>query len=204
MQNCRRKAQDNNNSVKFTSSRGDNSTTNDSMVMKIAHAQLHMYTNIMYKFHEQYMQNCRRKAPDNNNSVKFTSSRGDNSTTNDSMVMHNFICTCKTVGEKLQTKLCPPTDRWSDGRTDRWTAMAIPVYPLHFVVGGIIKNEYYCTTFTNSFFSFFELSFINNHYILTSKGDIITILSLTNPPRCFTFSKKYIKKKGGAIIMVLK
>ena len=27
-----------------------NSTTNDSMVMKIAHAQLHMCTNIMYKF----------------------------------------------------------------------------------------------------------------------------------------------------------
>ena len=29
---------------------GDNSTANDSMVMKIAHAQLHMYTKIMYKF----------------------------------------------------------------------------------------------------------------------------------------------------------
>ena len=42
MQNCRRKAPDNNNSGKFTCSRGDNSTTNDSMVMKIAHAQLHM------------------------------------------------------------------------------------------------------------------------------------------------------------------
>ena len=41
---------DNNNSVKFTSSRGDNFTTNDSMVMKIAHAQLHMYANIMYRF----------------------------------------------------------------------------------------------------------------------------------------------------------
>ena len=36
--------------VKFTSSRGDNSAAKDSMVMKIAHAQLHMYTNIMYKF----------------------------------------------------------------------------------------------------------------------------------------------------------
>ena len=32
--------------------------------MKIAHAQLHMYTNIMYKISEQYMQNCSRKAPD--------------------------------------------------------------------------------------------------------------------------------------------
>ena len=65
----------------------DNFTTNDSMVMKIAHAQLHMYTNIMYKFQSS---------------------------------------TCKTVGEKLQTKLCP--------RTDGLTAMAIPVYysnPLH-------------------------------------------------------------------------
>ena len=50
MQKCRNNAHDNNNSVKFTSSRGNNSTTNDSMVMKIAHAQLHMYTNIMYKF----------------------------------------------------------------------------------------------------------------------------------------------------------
>ena len=81
MQNSRRKAPDNNNSVKFTSSKGDNSTTNDSMVMKIAHAQLHMYTNIMY----------RRKGPD------------------------------KTVS----------TDRQTDGQT----AMAIP---LHFVVVGAI------------------------------------------------------------------
>ena len=75
MQNCRRKAPDNNNSVKFTSSKGDNSTTNDSMVMKIAHAQLHMYTNIMYKFQSS---------------------------------------TCKIVGEKLQTKLCPRTDSHGD------------------------------------------------------------------------------------------
>ena len=66
---------DNNNSVKFTSSREDNSTTNDSMVMKIAHAQLHMYTNIMNKFQSS---------------------------------------TCKTVGEKLWTKLCPRTDRCMD------------------------------------------------------------------------------------------
>ena len=72
MQSCRRKASDNNNSVKFISSRGDNSTTNDSMVMKTANAQLHMYTNIMYKL---------------------------------TSIM------CKTVGEKLWTKLCP----WIDG-----------------------------------------------------------------------------------------
>ena len=62
---------DNNNSEKFKSSRGDNSTTNDSMVMKIPHAQLHMYTNILYKFQSN---------------------------------------TCKTVGEMLRTKLCPQTD----------------------------------------------------------------------------------------------
>ena len=80
MQNSRRKAPDNNNSVKFTSSRGDNSTTNDSLVMKIAHAQLHMYTNIMYKFQSSM---------------------------------------CRTVGEKVQTKLCARTDRRTDfGRTD--------------------------------------------------------------------------------------
>ena len=82
MQKRRRKAPDNNNSVKFTSSRGDNSTTNDCMVKKIAHAQLHMYTNIMYKFQSS---------------------------------------TCKTVGEKLRTKLCPRTDRRTDGRTHRRT-----------------------------------------------------------------------------------
>ena len=44
--------------------------------MKIAHAQLHMYTNIMYKFQSSM---------------------------------------CITVGEKLQTKLCPQTD----GQMDR-------------------------------------------------------------------------------------
>ena len=70
---------DNNNSVKFTSSRADNSTTKDSMVMKIAHAHLHMYTNIMYKFQSG---------------------------------------TCKTVGEKHLTKLCPRTDGRTDGQAD--------------------------------------------------------------------------------------
>ena len=48
------------------------------MVMKTSHAQLHIYTNIMYK---------------------FQSSTG----------------TCKTVGEKLWTKLCPRTDRQTNG-----------------------------------------------------------------------------------------
>ena len=71
MQYCRIISLDNNNSVKFTSSREDNSLSNDSMVMKIAHAKLHMYKNIRYKFQSS---------------------------------------TCKTVGEKLQTKLCPRTD----------------------------------------------------------------------------------------------
>ena len=71
MQYCRIISLDNNNSGKFTSSREDNSTTNDSMVMKIAHAQLHMYTN-MYEFQSS---------------------------------------TCKTVGEKLRTKLCQRTDK---------------------------------------------------------------------------------------------
>ena len=64
MQYCRIISLDNNNSVKFTSSREDNSPTTDSMVMKIAHAQLHMYTNIMYKFQSSTCKNCRRKAPD--------------------------------------------------------------------------------------------------------------------------------------------
>ena len=81
MQYCRIISLDNNNSVKFTSSRENSSTTNDSMVMKIAHAQLHMYKNIMYKFQS---------------------------------------CTCKTVGEKLQTKIVSTEqiDRWMDRQTD--------------------------------------------------------------------------------------
>ena len=84
MQYCRIICLDNNNSVKFTSSREDNSTTNNSMVTKIANAQLHtcMYTNIMYKFQSSM---------------------------------------CKTVGEKLRKKLCPRTDGRIDRRTDRQT-----------------------------------------------------------------------------------
>ena len=81
MQYCRIISLDNNNLVKFTSSWEDNSTTNDSMVMKIALAQLHMYTNIMSKFQSSM---------------------------------------CKTVREKLRTKLCPQTDRQMDGQTGRW------------------------------------------------------------------------------------
>ena len=98
MQYCRIVSLDNNNSVKFTSSRKDNSRTNDSMVMKIAHAQLHMYTNIMYKYQSSL---------------------------------------CKTVGEKLRTKLCPQNcvHRQTDGQPWRFQYT-----PLHFVVGGMITN----------------------------------------------------------------
>ena len=49
---------------------------------------------------------------------------------------------CKTVGEKLQTKLCA----WTDRGMDRQTAMAIPVYPLHFVVGGIKIHTLVCSS----------------------------------------------------------
>ena len=114
--------------------------------MKIAHAQLHMYTNIMYKFQSSKCK-TRRKAPDNNNSVKFTSSRGDNSTTNDSMVMkiaqaqlHMYTnimykfqsSSCKTVGENLGTKLCPWTDRRMDSHGDSSTPPSTSLW------GGII------------------------------------------------------------------
>ena len=37
----------NNNSVKFTSSRGDNSAAKDSIVMTIAHADLYTTSNIV-------------------------------------------------------------------------------------------------------------------------------------------------------------
>ena len=39
---------------------------------------------------------------------------------------------CKTLGEKLGTKLCP--------RTDRRTAMAIPEYPPPLCCGGYNKD----------------------------------------------------------------
>ena len=41
---------DKNDLVKFTSSRGDNSATNVSMVMKIAHAELYSTSNIVCNF----------------------------------------------------------------------------------------------------------------------------------------------------------
>ena len=88
MQYCRIISLDNKNAVKFTCSRVDNSTTNESVVMKIAHAQLHMFTNIMYKFQSS---------------------------------------TCRTVGGKLWKKLCP----WMDGQPWRFQYTNF-----HFVVGG--------------------------------------------------------------------
>ena len=50
LQICRGNALDNNDLVKFTSSRGDNSAINDSMVMKIAHAELYTTSNIVCNF----------------------------------------------------------------------------------------------------------------------------------------------------------
>ena len=104
MQYCRIISLDNNNSVKFTSLREDNSTTNDSMAMKTAHAQLHMYTNIMYKFQRN---------------------------------------TCKTVGEKRRTKLCSQTDGWLDRRTDSNGDSSIP--PSASLWGGIMNAKYLFT-----------------------------------------------------------
>ena len=46
----RSNALDNNDLVKFTSSRGDNSATNDSMAMKTAHAELYTTSNIVCNF----------------------------------------------------------------------------------------------------------------------------------------------------------
>ena len=101
MQSCMIISLENNNSVKFTSSREDNYTTNDIMVMKIPHAQLHIYTNIMYKFQRS---------------------------------------TCITVRGKLQTKLCLRTAGRTTGQIDGRTAMAIPVYPPPLCCGGYTES----------------------------------------------------------------
>ena len=50
LQKCRVNALDNNDLVKFTSSRGDNSATKDSMVMKIAYPELYTTSNIVCNF----------------------------------------------------------------------------------------------------------------------------------------------------------
>ena len=44
---------------------------------------------------EQYLQKCRSNALDNNDLVKFTSSKEDNSATNE--IYRNENCTCRTV-----------------------------------------------------------------------------------------------------------
>ena len=130
MKKCRSNALDKIDLVKFTSSRGDNSATYDSMVLKIAYAELYTTSNIVCnsEFSTCILSYSRIISLDNNNSVKFTSSREDTSTTNDSMVMkiahaqlHMYTkivykfqsSTCKTVGEKRRTKLC----LWTDGQT---------------------------------------------------------------------------------------
>ena len=84
--------------------------------MKIAHAQLHIHANVMCKFQSS---TCKH-ALDNNDLVKFTSSMGDNSATDDSIVMKiahaelytssNIVCnfefsTCNTVGLFLWTTI---------------------------------------------------------------------------------------------------
>ena len=41
--------------------------------------------------------------------------------------MYKFLSSaCKTIGEKLRTKLCPQTDRWTDRRTDSHGDSSIP------------------------------------------------------------------------------
>ena len=45
---------------------------------------------------------------------------------------------CKTVQEKLQTKLCPRTNRQTDKQKDG-QPWAIPVYPPPLRCGGITK-----------------------------------------------------------------
>ena len=86
------------------------------MVMEIAYAQLHIHTDIICKFQSSTCKN----ALDNNDLVKFTSTRGDNTITNDSMVMKivhaelyttsSIVCnfkfsTCNTVGLFIWTTI---------------------------------------------------------------------------------------------------
>ena len=148
MQYCTIISPGNNISVKFTSSRGDNSAINDSMVMKIAHAELYTTGNIVCNFECSTCNIVGFFSLDNNNSVKLTSSREDNSTINGSMVMKiahaqlhmytNIMCkfqssTCKTR-RKAADKIVP-TDRQTEGQP--WQFQYIP---LHFVVGSIIMD----------------------------------------------------------------
>ena len=70
------------------------------------YAQLHTHTNTIS---EQYLQKCRSIALDNDDLVKFTSSRGDNSATNDSMVMkiaHAELCTTSNIVCNFELSTC--------------------------------------------------------------------------------------------------
>ena len=76
-----------------TSRREDNSTTNDSMVMKIQHAQLHMYINIMYKFQRSTCKTVGVKALDKIVSMD----RRMDSHCNFSISPSTLLCVCVCV-----------------------------------------------------------------------------------------------------------
>ena len=81
-------------------------------------------------------------------------------------IVYNFqSSTCKTVGEKLQTKLCSRTDGWMDGQTEGWTAMAIPVYSPSLRCGGYNKRNIGDVT---SYFVFINVGKISQSNILTN------------------------------------
>ena len=95
--------------VKFTSSRADNSATNDSMVMKIAHVELYTTSNILCNFEFSTCNTVGFFFLNNNNSVKFTSTREYNSTTNNSMVMkiaHAQLHMYTNIMYKFQSNTC--------------------------------------------------------------------------------------------------
>ena len=121
MQKSRSNAMDNNDLVKFTCSTEDNSATNDSTVMKIAQAELYTISNIVCNV-EFSTCNTVGLSLDNNNSVKFTSSRGDNSTTNDVVmkIAHAQLCiNFRAVHAKLWEK--SSGQNCVHGQTDGWT-----------------------------------------------------------------------------------
>ena len=117
MQNCRRKAWDKIVSMNRWTDRQTDRQTNghENCICTTSYTQKH-YVQIS----EQYLQKYRSNALDNNDLVKFTSSGGDNSATNDSMIMKiahaelytisNTVCnfefsTCITVRLFLWTTI---------------------------------------------------------------------------------------------------
>ena len=77
--------------------------------MKMAYAQPHIHTNIMCKFQSSTCKKCRSNALDNNDLVKFTSSKGDNSATDDSTVMkiaHAELCTTSNIVCNFEFSTC--------------------------------------------------------------------------------------------------